>query len=193
MKNSTIEKSAFLGVLFFGLTAAAGASTIAMNVATASAQDSLQLGISETLTANVANIAGIGWVNEIDLSVTNIGGTYLNGADPIPSTAGINNVVGNFYTVDANNNPIGGLYLPVSRGAAEPLATVNGATGYSFGYPSSPPAIGGSPNAPYSELNFDYAGDVLPSPPPARCRGRAVGGWPRTLPAVGARVPRIAT
>ena len=107
-----IARATFFGAALFGSALVAGAWNIPCIVTTGSPQDSLQIDFTETLTQNVANVSGIGWVNEIDIHETGIGGTYLNGSATIPSTTGINLIEGTF-------TPIGGvLYLagqPASR------------------------------------------------------------------------------
>ncbi len=60
-----------------------------MRAPTAALGVNLTLGISETLTQNVGQLSTGAWVNEIDVRMTSIGGTYDNGAYTIPSTTGI--------------------------------------------------------------------------------------------------------
>ena len=84
----------------------------------------------------MANITGIGWVNEIDVRVTSVGGNRNhNGADAIPSTTGINNIEGRWTF------PGGAAYMPEVEVAAPELAlTTNGAADSA----SVPPYEGGA-------------------------------------------------
>ena len=77
MRSPAIKQAAILLILVLGGAAAAAAGNIPIIVTASSASDSVTIGLSESLTQNVANIAGIGWVNEIDVRVTGLGGTYL--------------------------------------------------------------------------------------------------------------------
>lgn len=186
MKNLTIKQVAFFSVLFFGWAVVAGAGTINCNVTTQSQNDALTLAVSETLTTNVANVSGIGEVNEIDVFLTSIGGTYSNGADVIPSTSGMNGVVGTWTALG------GSLYLPASRGNPTLSETVNGAGGYtSTNTNGTPPQIAGAGNAAFSEINFDTIGPapslgaaaaaVQPSSNSWYAATNLTGGWYTTF------------
>ena len=170
MKTLTIKQVAFFGVLFFGWALVAGAGPISINVATGSSQDSLQIGFSETLTQNVANVSGIGWVNEIDINLTSIGGTYLNGANVIPSTTGINNIEGTFTAVG------GVLYLAASKGSPSLSLTVNGASNS----PTGAAQIGGAANAAYSEMDFDTIGPAPTLAAPGALVSGSTAWWAAT-------------
>jgi hypothetical protein len=153
------RRAAFACLLLLACVAPGVAAEIPIAVTTAAAQDALQLGITETLTQNVANVAGIGWVNEIDVRVTSVGGTYLNGADPIPPTAGIGGIAGTWTFVG------GVAYLAAVEASPNLDWTTNGAGDSA----QEPPEIGGSANAPYSEVDFDLIG-------PAPTLGATWGG-----------------
>ncbi len=178
MKNLTIKQVAFFSVVFFGWALVAGAVDIPVSVTTSSAADALTLGISETLTTNVGTISGVGNVNEIDIRVTSIGGTYLGGTQTIPATTGINNIAGMWTFIG------GSAYIPASRSAPALTQTVNGA-----GNPTPAPQIGGVANSAFSEINFDTIG---PAPSLAATgamtantawygAGTLAGGWYTTF------------
>jgi hypothetical protein len=88
------KQAAIFFLLVLGSAMVAGAANIPVAVTTASQWDDLSLGISETLTKNVGTLPNGSWVNEIDVRMTSIGGTYNFGAGTIPSTTGINGVYG---------------------------------------------------------------------------------------------------
>ena len=93
MTSATTKQVVILCAMMFGCAAVAGATGLApgvnkMSVTTASAADTLNLGISETLTTNVGQLPNGTWVNEIDVRLTSISGTYL-GTDTIPSDASV--------------------------------------------------------------------------------------------------------
>ena len=90
MKSPMTKQAAIFFLLVFGWAMVAGAANIPVVVTTASQWDDLSLGISETLTTNVGTLPNGSWVNEIDVRMTGIGGTYNFDAGIIPSTAGIN-------------------------------------------------------------------------------------------------------
>ena len=94
MKSAMTKQAAIFFLLVFGWAMVAGAANIPVVVTTASQWDDLSLGISETLTTNVGTLPNGSWVNEIDVRMTGIGGTYNFDAGIIPSTAGINGVYG---------------------------------------------------------------------------------------------------
>ena len=45
----------------------------------------------------MGSISGVGEVNEIDVRMTSISGTYGASATPIPATTGINGIYGTWY------------------------------------------------------------------------------------------------
>ena len=108
--------SVFCGVMF-GCAAVANAFTLVpganqMLTYTAAVNDQLTIGISETLIQNVGTLySGGPEVNEIDVRLTSIGGTYqLDGDEyPIPSTTQIENIAGQWTF------PGGVAYLPSTR------------------------------------------------------------------------------
>ena len=137
----------------FGWAVVAGAANIPVSVTTGSSTDNLVLGISETLTTNVASVAGIGEVNEIDVRLTSIGGTYYNGAEMIPSTAGMNGLYGTWYFQG------GAAYIPASGSAPQLALTTDGAS--VSGNTTTAPYSAGAANAPNSFVDVDT---VAPAP-----------------------------
>ena len=81
-----------------GCASAAGAYPIPGIVTyNAAANDNLTIGFSETLETNVGTLPSGGEVNEIDVNMASIGGTYDSGTDVIPASAQITNIARTFY------------------------------------------------------------------------------------------------
>jgi len=94
MKNLAI----FCDVVF-GLAAVANATTIIPCVTTTgAASDNYSFTFQEMLLPNVGTVNGQ-QVNEIDLRLVSIGGTYSNGADTVAANTLINNMAGTFYAL----------------------------------------------------------------------------------------------
>lgn len=91
-----MKNLAIFCVLVFGCAAVAGATTWNVSVTTAAAADNLQIGFAISELNNVGTLDGQA-VNEIDIRETSIGGTYLNGAQTIPSNAALVGIAGTFY------------------------------------------------------------------------------------------------
>ena len=116
-----MKNLAIFCVVLFGCASVAGAVGIpigGVTVTTAAAADNVQMSFSETLLQNVGTLPGGAEVNEIDLNLVSIGGTYLNGADTIPANTLINTIAGTYYFQGAspacylyssklNGNPVG--------------------------------------------------------------------------------------
>jgi len=151
MKNLAI----FCAVVF-GCAAMAGASQIGLVTPcpVGAAADSVSIAFTETRLSDVATLNGV-QVDEIDINLASIGGTYLNGANVIPASTLINNIAGSFYfpggacflaSTKANGNPayatetlnphfgaIGDIDYPGYFNAAHDTFT-------SFNFPSTPSA-----------------------------------------------------
>ena len=134
-----------------------------MDVTTASQGDVLNLGISETITTNVASMSGgIGWVNENDVRVTSVGGTYNNGAGTIDPNSGIAAVAGTW------SFPGGGAIISESRGS--PPRWPSRRTELDRATASSGHRRCRNPG--YSEIKFDTTG----SSPGLACTGEDING-----------------
>ena len=107
-----------------------------MSVTTQSAADTLNLGISETLTTNVGQLPNGSWVNEIDVRLTSISGTYL-GTDTIPSDASVVGFAGKW------SFPGGGAYL--SSTSSSGTKGINPLDGAYAGDPSDVPSLLSAP------------------------------------------------
>ena len=85
MKSLAFKQTAIFCVVVFGCAAVASAfsllpGTTTMQIYTGSQQDKLTIGFSETLIQNVGTLyPGGPPVNEINVRLTSIGGTYGNG------------------------------------------------------------------------------------------------------------------
>ena len=168
MTSATTKQVVILCAMMFGCAAVAGATGLApgvnkMSVTTASAADTLNLGISETLTTNVGQLPNGTWVNEIDVRLTSISGTYL-GTDTIPSDASVVGFAGRWsfpgggaYLSSTSSsgtrgiNPLDGAYAgdpsdtppysaPTLRSSATPTIPASGPTAISRSSASTPPA-----------------------------------------------------
>lgn len=94
-----MKNLAIFCVVVFGLAAVANATTIIpCTTTTAAANDNYVLTFQENLLPNVGTFNGQ-QVNEIDLNLTSIGGTYSNGADTVAANTLINNMAGTFYAL----------------------------------------------------------------------------------------------
>ena len=120
MKSLAFKQTAFFCVVVFGCAAVASAFSLlpgatTMQIYTGSQQDQLTIGFSETLIQNVGTLyPGGPPVNEIDVRLTSIGGTYGNGGaypdgGDIPSTTMLDDIAGQWTF------PGGVAYLPSTR------------------------------------------------------------------------------
>jgi len=152
-----MKNVAIFCVLVFGLASVAGATTVAATVTTSSAADHVVLGISETLTTNVSQVSYpnyTGYVDEIDVRLTSISGTYLSGADTIPSTASIVGLAGGW------SFPGGYAFLEseaIAPGgnpayAVQPLDGANSSGYNQIGGPNNAPGVA---YAGYSRIQYD--------------------------------------
>ena len=157
-----MKNLAIFCVVLLGCASVAGATVLTMDVTTASAADTLNLGISETITTNVGTLIGGSFVNEIDVRVTSIGGTYNFGASVIPPDAGINGLAG-LWSFSG-----GVAYLPSTKtsGALTGVAVPDNGNGGTAGSYS---AVGNtdypgywSPGRTGSVVNFDANGGNSP-------------------------------
>ena len=142
MKNPTIKQVAFLSVVFFGWRWSREQGTSPFPSRPDRPMTTWSSASARTLTSNVGSISGVGEVNEIDVRMTSIGGTYGTGATPIPATTGINGIYGTWYFQGTS----AAAYVPASRNAPELALTTNGAS--VSGSITTAPAIGGAANAP---------------------------------------------
>ena len=148
MTSATTKQVVIFCAMMFGCAAVAGATGLApgvnyMSVTTQSAADTLNLGISETLTTNVGQLPNGSWVNEIDVRLTSISGTYL-GTDTIPSDASVVGFAGKW------SFPGGGAYL--SSTSSSGTKGINPLDGAYAGDPSDVP--------PYSSASYTLFGDT---------------------------------
>jgi hypothetical protein len=114
-----MKNLAIFCVVVFGLAAVANAKIIPCVTLTASQNDNVVLSFQETLLPDVGTIDGQ-QVNEIDLNVVSLGGTYSNGADVIPSTALINEFAGSFYALGSGAEMY---YIATDVGGTTPNAS----------------------------------------------------------------------
>jgi hypothetical protein len=113
-----MKNLAIFCVVVFGWAAVAGAvgTPIAgITTLTAAAVDNLSIGFSETLLTNVGTVQGGGQVNEIDINLVSIGGTYNSGVSVIPPSTQLTALGGTFSfpggvcylaSVKSNGNPV---------------------------------------------------------------------------------------
>jgi hypothetical protein len=176
MQNLTIKQVAISSVLVFGWTLAAKASiitTIPITTHCWSDQDALTMGITEVRTSSLLMLYGV-TLDEIDVYLTHVGGTYLNGSCTIPADTAVSSISGKWTF------PGGAAFLPY------PDAT-------RYLYNGADPISGWNPvGSPDSFLNFDAAG---PSPATSCAGGRVgttcyfaatsiTGAWQSTYPAL---------
>jgi hypothetical protein len=156
-----MKQAAIACVVLLLCAAVAGANgiNIPVTVTTGSQNDALSLGFSETLTTNVGTLPDGSFVDEIDIRLTSIGGTYSNGADAIPSTTGLVGYGGTFYI----EGGVAYLYSSRSSGSS-PVNPNNGASGL-FGN-SDYPGYWSAGHAAMTTIAF-------PSPSPSPSFGAA--------------------
>jgi hypothetical protein len=98
MKSLAIKQAAVFCVILFGCALVANATAVAIpgitcTVTSPSGNDSATMGLTEMRTTNVGTFDGVA-LDEIDVYLSSLGGTYVNGTGTVPSNAAVNTIAG---------------------------------------------------------------------------------------------------